>query len=320
VNGQYFRRLDAPEEEPVEFELGVGDLRWKLTFPMSNYGLRGSYGEELWRGDELVLRAAAFDEGWTVGGERRPRDEVRCGARVLWDLERAPWMGLLDDLLSDVRVYKPYSLAQIQKHEPIALQNASYLAGNGRNLWSVLANWKASPRRYEQRYELVMRMARQAFPTLIREIEFDRGLPYIYTPKAIEAEQGLPPSRLADGLLTGLLHLTAIAGAKQGAILSFDEVENQLHPHAIRAIVDTMRGAVENWDLTIILTTHSPVVMNAFRDDPEQVYVLEQAPGKPSVPAAMTELHSEEWLAQAKLGTLYERLAFGAPTLDGAEP
>jgi len=28
-------------------------------------------------------------------------------------------------------------------------------------------------------------------------------------------------------------------------------------------------------------------------------------------------LHSEEWIAQAKLGSLYERLAFGAPDLGG---
>ena len=27
----------------------------------------------------------------------------------------------------------------------------------------------------------------------------------------------------------------------------------------------------------------------------------------------MSSLHSEEWLAQSKLGTLYERLAFAAP-------
>ena len=34
------------------------------------------------------------------------------------------------------------------------------------------------------------------------------------------------------------------------------------------------------------------------------------------MPASMTALHSAEWIAQAKLGTLYERLAFAAPPID----
>lgn len=41
VGGQYFRKLDAPEDEPVEFTLTVGDIVWKLRFPMSIAGLRG---------------------------------------------------------------------------------------------------------------------------------------------------------------------------------------------------------------------------------------------------------------------------------------
>jgi hypothetical protein len=80
-----------------------------------------------------------------------------------------------------------------------------------------------------------------------------------------------------------------------------------------------MRLKSEERALTIVLTTHSPVVMNCFRDEPEQVWVLERARDKASVPSTMTELHSEEWLAQAKLGSLYERLAFAAPQVTGSD-
>lgn len=72
----------------------------------------------------------------------------------------------------------------------------------------------------------------------------------------------------------------------------------------------------EHKNLTILLTTHSPVVLNAFRDEPENVYVLEKSTSSECVPVAMSELHSEEWLAQAKLGTLYEHLAFAAPRVE----
>jgi len=45
------------------------------------------------------------------------------------------------------------------------------------------------------------------------------------------------------------------------------------------------------------------------------VYVLGHGVKDLDVPAPMTDLHNEEWLAQAKLGSLYERLAFGAPAI-----
>lgn len=317
VSGQYFRSLEVPAEEPVEFELVVGDLRWRLLFPVSLLGVRGHFGEELYRGDEMMLRAGMFDESWHLGSEAHPRDEVRCCARVLWDRDEAPWMKPLADVLAGLRVYKSYWLNQVQRQEQ-APGRDSYLASNGRNLWSALANWKGSPTRYQGQFEWVMAAARAAFPDLISTVEFDRGLPYLYAPGATEADQGLPPSRAAEGLLTGLLHLTAVAGSKSGSIVAFDEMENQLHPHAIRSLLSSMRSRAEEHDLTIILTTHSPVVLNSFRDEPEQVYVLDRA--APTVPVAMTDLHSEEWLAQAKLGTLYERLAFAAPPIDGIEP
>lgn len=315
LDGQHFRRHDALEDEPVVFEVSVDDLRWKLSFPMSLVGLRGPFGEELYRGQELVLRAAMFDEGWYLGAERHTRDERRCCAKVLWDRGDADWMEPLTRALLNMRVYDSYWLNQVQRPD-MTDTRAAYLADSGRNLWAVLANWKASPINYGGQFEAVMSAARQAFPGLVSTVEFARGSPDIFPPGATEAAQGLPPSRAAEGLLTGLLHLTALFGARPGSVLAFDEVENQLHPHAIRALLAIMRRRAEERDLTVLLTTHSPVVLNAFREEPEQVYVLERTgPGEP-VPTAMTKLHSEEWLAQAKLGTLYDQLAFGAPATE----
>ena len=69
----------------------------------------------------------------------------------------------------------------------------------------------------------------------------------------------------------------------------------------------------EERGLTVVVTSHSPVVMNEFRDEPERVFIMERAEPNRALPSPITELHSEEWLAQAKLGTLYDQLAFGAP-------
>jgi predicted ATPase len=115
----------------------------------------------------------------------------------------------------------------------------------------------------------------------------------------------------SDGMLVGLLHLTAVAGASEGSVIAIDEMENQLHPHAIRSILRAMRQRAEEYNLTILLTTHSPVLMNEFKDTPEQLFVTE--PGHDKFPVPLDELHAPEWLAHFSLGDLYDRLEFGAP-------
>lgn len=319
VGARYFRSVDVPEDEPVEFELQVGETVWKLRFPMAAAGINDTFGEELFRGGKRILRAAMFEQSWSLGDDRLPRDEVRCCAKVLWDRGNAEWMAPFVDAIAGISVFKSYWLNQVQRSEVVNPLRASYLHTSGRNLWSVLAGWKAARLRTEERFDWVMTHARKAFPGLISTVEFENGFPLIFPRGAADVESALPPERVADGLLTGLLHLTAIAGARPGAVIAFDE-ENRLHPYAIRLLLRAMRQCAEEPELTVVVTTHSPVVMNEFRDDLEQVFVLEHQETSGEFPVRVTELHTEEWLAQAKLGTLYDRLAFGAPPISSPEP
>lgn len=315
VDARYFRSVGVPETVPVTFELQVSDIVWRLSFPMAAGGLMDTYGEELYRGDQLVLRAEMFGQGWQLGEQPLARDEVRCCAKVLWDRGDAAWMKPLVDAVTGIRVYEAYELRNVKRSEPVELRQDS-LHGDGGNLWSVLAHWKASAIRSEGRFDWVMATAREAFPGQISTVEFERGFPMLYPPGAPDPERGLPPERAADGLITGLLHLTALAGAPAGALVAFDELENQLHPHAIRTLIAAMRERASAQQITVIVTTHSPVVMNEFRDELEHVFVLERGDRERPLPIPLTELHTEEWLAQARLGTLYERLAFASPLPD----
>ncbi len=315
VDGMSFHRLGAQSENPVEFVVEVDDLVWKLRFPMSDRGLKGSYGETIHRGAAEELHAVMFEDVWSANGVVYPRDEHRCCAKALWDRGDAPWMKPLVDAMEGIRVYSSYWLNQVKAAFGGGGAD-SFLHGTGRNLWSVLANWKASPLRYRGQFDWVMTQARNAFPGLLGAIDFDR-MPILYHPGATDPADGLTPNRQPDGLLTGLLHLTAIAGARDHSLVLFDEVENQLHPHAIRSLTRAMRDQADERGLTIMMTTHSPVVLNQFRDSPEQVFVLGHGDSELNEPARMTELHTDEWLAQAKLGSLYERLAFGAPDIPG---
>ncbi|MBK9365331.1 MAG: AAA family ATPase [Deltaproteobacteria bacterium] len=325
VGAAALKHIGSEPEEPVELRLTVGELRWVVRLPMSAQGLKGAIGEELYWGENIMLRAGMFQEYWFIGepgdlggGGRGSslfdRDERRACAKVVWDRGSYPWMAPLANFLEDVRIYDSYSMSLVAEPQP-NVAPSSVLHSSGKNLWAVLAAWKSSPIRFNGQYEWVLAEARKAFPGLLESIEFERGLPYLYGRGAKSVEDSYPPSRAASGLLTGLLHLTAVAGAKPGSLLTFDEMENQLHPHAIRSILAAMRTQAEERGLTILLSTHSPVLLNQFRDVPEQVFVLGHGRDDKPTPAPLTALFDEDWLAHSDLGVLYEQLAFSSPIL-----
>jgi predicted ATPase len=316
IDGGHIRSRGTVEKEPVRLELEIGEARWVLSFPMSEKGIDGTYGEALFHAGKPVLQADMHGTDWLLGDERVPRDRMRCCARVFWDRHdpsnEPDWMRPLVSILSGISIYGSFWLNQVRLPDNRE-RPASFLHGTGNNLWSVLSNWKAAPFVYRGQYEWVMTEASQAFPGLVGTIEFDRGQPFLFPPDATDPADGFPPERAAAGLLTGLLQLTAIAGAQPDSIIAFDEIENHLHPHAIRSILSALRQKANERNLTVIVTTHSPVVMNAFRQDPEQVYLLEL--GVSPTPVALTDLHDEGWLAAFMLGDLYDRLEIAAPRI-----
>jgi len=314
--GNSFRRVGLDPDEVVEFTLQKEEISWILRFPRSTQPGDNFYGEELCRDGATVLRADLFQDSWSLDGENIARDEQRCCAKVAWDkyqLDRLEWMRPLVSLLEGIRIYDGYWLNQVKDSKSRSADKRSYLHSTGRNIWSVLANWQAAPRIYRDQFSWVIERAKRAFPSLLHSIEFEHGYPCIFMPGSIDPAEALDPDMLADGLLTGLLHLTAVAGAKDGSIIAIDEVENYLHPHAIRVLLNAMEETSESRCISILLTTHSPVVLNHFNDDPDGVYVLGHDDQGAQMPARLSALHNEDWLAQFKLGTSYERLRFGSP-------
>jgi predicted ATPase len=241
--------------------------------------------------------------------------------RLAWDAQSSPDLKPLVSVLEGYRYHTGYALETLRQGGKGG-ENDAFLSPRGENLFVVLRNWKAAPRRFSDRFSWVLDKIKRAFPGVVEDIEFDPPVGEIVPAKFFPSGEraGLPMARAADGLLVGLLHLTAVAGAEEGAIVAIDEMENQLHPHAIRSILTAMRELAEERNLTVLLTTHSPVLMNAFRDEPNRFFVTEIADR--SQPIALDKLEDPEWLAHFSFGDLYERLQIGAPprAAEGAPP
>ena len=133
-------------------------------------------------------------------------------------------------------------------------------------------------------------------------------LPMRYAPGS---EVALPMWLGPDGLLQAILVLVAVAGAQDRAVLAIDEMENFLHPHAIRSVLRSVRALADERHLTVILTTHSPVLMNEFKGHEENFFIME--PGRQEQPVRLTDARDPDWLAHFSLGDLYDREEFAAP-------
>ncbi len=129
---------------------------------------------------------------------------------------------------------------------------------------------------------------------------------------------------LSDGTMLTLGLLAILRGPQQPDLLCFEEPETGLHPRRLRWLFDHMLGLAYPGEgkprRQIILTTHSPDLLNLFSDMPEAVKVVEQATGPTGnrlsrvtpLPEILARLHAGgsevESIGHAWATGLYEQL------------
>jgi predicted ATPase len=85
--------------------------------------------------------------------------------------------------------------------------------------------------------------------------------------------KGIPGSLQSEGTLLALGVLTALALPTRARLVLLDDIETGIHPAAQRQLMQVLRRITEqDPDLQLILTTHSPYILDEMR--PEDVWVL----------------------------------------------
>jgi|GEM_PF-1751922 len=305
-------------EEPVLVALTVGNLRWELQLTAHGPTLSDRLGERVTRGDEVILSRTALAQRLVYRGEERviAESDERLALRIVADAEQAEELTPLIQTLTRTRVYRNYNLWSLQTNG--SRQSGDlYLHPSGNNVFTVLRNWR-DRRELKPQYEFVMKGLRSGFPKVFADLDFDiAGL--TVTVDVIDENLNHCPLALApDGWLTGLLHLTAVAGATEGSFIAIDDFGNDLHPYAIRKITEAFREWADERDLIVCLASHSPVLLDEFKDQPSSVFVMERELEQRPVP--LTELYDPDWLTRFSLGRLYEHGEFGGqlPRSNGA--
>lgn len=304
------RTLDAPPNEPVQLQFQAGSVAWEIELATSGASVDERSGERVLIGDEVFLRRAPFAETFEFDKQTYPCDERTC-LKVAYERTRDPRLEPLVGALQGIRFYDNYHISQIRKQGSQTGAD-SHLHPTGSNLFNVLRNWR-DRREWRRQYSFVTETLRAAFPDIFSGLEFHMsGLTVSGEFLHPSYQEAIPFHAAPNGLLIGLLHLTAVAGIPKGGFVAIDEVENSLHPFAIRQLIQAFRDWSEESEITIALATHSPVVLDEFDIDPDRMFVMQ--PDRPSRPCRVTELADREWLGQFTLGRLYSGGDVGSPT------
>lgn len=301
------RHFQAPSDEPVRFEVRCGTAHWMFEPEVSlgPGGARVPVNEKLLDGNTVIFERNRESPISGRHGDDRLLRHIPDEA-----LETSGGLSSLLLMVGGYRRHRHYALQSLRS-EGSRLSGELLLAKDGRNAFSVLMNWH---NRWgaNERIRFVMDHLRACFPDLLADWSFPIAANIVSC--EVHTPQGgtLTPGLLPDGFLVMLLHLCAIASTDEHDVVAIDEPENALHPFAIRQLVSAFREWSDKHDVTVLLATHSPVLLDTFKEHPEKVFVME--PGHEVLPVPLDKLKPRNWLAHFSLGDLYERLKYGAPS------
>lgn len=303
------KNLMAPQDEHVTIKVTLDGLSWEITPGIESMAANGEFGELVMSADKgQLIRRELYSDKFAFEGQDLTANDISA-IRKAYETTHSVKLEPIVNAITNFRVYSDYRLYQLRQHGS-RNEGDLYLSRGGENLFSVLRNWR-DKRANRESYDLVRIGMRTAFPDFFDDWEFEissQNVSLQFLIKNIENE--IPLSLMPDGLLVALLHLTAIAGAVPGTLICIDEMENALHPFAIRSLTESIRRIAKQRDLTVVLSTHSPVLLDQFKQDPSKVFVLSSEIGREV--ASLDELRDPDWLAHFSIGELYSDAEFGS--------
>lgn len=107
---------------------------------------------------------------------------------------------------------------------------------------------------------------------------------------------------MSDGILlaAGLILISRWAGNRR---LLIEEPENGLHPRQLKVVADAIRSISEDQGAQVILTTHSPLLLNYFTA--EEVVLVTRDPSGVHVQRMSDAEGLEDLASEMALGELW---------------
>jgi predicted ATPase len=174
------------------------------------------------------------------------------------------------------------------------------------NLWATLRSIQ-DYREFDSRFDTVVWYMQRAFPNFM-SLSCSQPIPQVTYANYKDRfrKELIPAAQMPDGYLSLLVLLTALFHAEKGmnAVLLLDEPDLSLHPWAIKVLTEAIREAATDWGRQVILTTHSPTLIDEFSTDELVAFAVSDSGAR--VPRPLSK--ADEWreiLDAYTAGSLY---------------
>lgn len=175
-----------------------------------------------------------------------------------------------------------------------------HLESDGANLVSVLHTLYTGNREFKQDIDEAMQAAFGAdFEELVFPPEADQRIQLRIRWKSLSRPQSA--ADISDGTLRFLYLLAILANPDPPALIAIDEPEMGLHPSMLRIIAEYAVDASSRSQ--VILTTHSPEFMDAFRETIPKITVVEWKDGQTQLRILSGDALSQ-WVKEYSLGEI----------------
>lgn len=305
-----YKSVLAEPGELVRLRLERSELTWEVDFNGSVEGTV-SPSEDLHLAGQRVGRRDDGGTVWGADGLRLLSGTEYSIARLLVDREKLPVSSMA--AVPDMRCYSDFFSYRLRTS---GSENSAdtHLHPTGLNVLTVLRNWK-DKLATRSRQEFVMDVMREAFPGFV-DLEFEVTSNVVDALVVARSRGVLHTTKLrnqANGFIHGLMCLTGVASTPPGGLVTLDELETALHPYAIRRVLEGIRRWSSEQEIDVVLSTHSPVVIDAMNGEPEQVLVFTSGDEEGLRP--LCYLHDRAMLERFSVGDMYSQLRVGAPDL-----
>ncbi|WP_221030081.1 AAA family ATPase [Actomonas aquatica] len=234
------------------------------------------------------------------------REHRRCDALRLIDGDAASWPAARDRL-GAVQVYllDHYAIAA-----PSLPTDGRTVHGNGGNLATVVGHWReALPATYQAFHDEALGLFPEYDDLRVKEAESCRLTVAL---RLTDEQDWVEADSLSQGTLYALA-LCAIAHEPAPApIICIEELDRGLHPRLLRQVRDVVYRlsypsdyGLEREPVQVIATTHSPYLLDLFRDHPEEVVIAEKRGREASFTRLADHPDLDQLLEEGSLGDIW---------------
>ncbi len=200
-----------------------------------------------------------------------------CDLLLVEPAEAAGWPEL-KTRIGGIRVYlfDHYAMPQ-----PAARSEGAELAGNGGNLAAVLAALRSNhPENFASLRAELIRIA----PEFSEIVFIDRPEDKVELALHLEHEaQPVTAENLSQGTLYLLAMLALAFCPSPPSVVCIEEIDRGIHPRMLREVRDLLyrlsypgEFGEKRTPVQVIATTHSPYLLDLFRDHPEEVVIAQK--------------------------------------------